>query len=309
VIRIEDLTIQYGELTAVRSVSLTVQAGSVFGLVGPNGAGKTSMMRALVGLLPPADGRCFIGEIDVVEDPLSARRVLGYMPDFFGVYDHLQVWEYLEFFGELYGLRGAHLRQRLEETLQLSDLTEKKSAYIGGLSRGMKQRLCLARTLVHEPQVLILDEPASGVDPRGRWEMRQLLRRLGDLGKTVLVSSHILPELSDLCDSVAIMERGNLLASGAMDSIATTLGANRVLRIEVLNGQAGRVPEVLEGLPALQQAQVQGDAVESQLTDSDEAIADTLERLVQAGLRIGGINQRRTDLETLYLQLTHGELA
>jgi ABC-2 type transport system ATP-binding protein len=267
------------------------------------------MMRALVGLLPPADGRCFIGEIDVVEDPLSARRVLGYMPDFFGVYDHLQVWEYLEFFGELYGLRGAHLRQRLEETLQLSDLTEKKSAYIGGLSRGMKQRLCLARTLVHEPQVLILDEPASGVDPRGRWEMRQLLRRLGDLGKTVLVSSHILPELSDLCDSVAIMERGNLLASGAMDSIATTLGANRVLRIEVLNGQAGRVPEVLEGLPALQQAQVQGDAVESQLTDSDEAIADTLERLVQAGLRIGGINQRRTDLETLYLQLTHGELA
>jgi ABC-2 type transport system ATP-binding protein len=308
-IRIEELTIKYGELTAVRAVTLTVPAGSVFGLVGPNGAGKTSLMRVLAGLLPPAAGRCFIGEIDVLEDPLAAHRVIGYMPDFFGVYDHLQVWEYLEFFGELYGLRGEHLRRRLDETLELSDLTIKKEAYIGGLSRGMKQRLCLARTLVHEPQVLLLDEPASGVDPRGRWEMRQLLRRLGDLGKTIFVSSHILPELSDLCDSIAIMEKGNLLAAGPVESIATELGVHRALKIAVLNGEADRVPQVLEGLQWLQQVQVQGDQVEIQLADSDEAIADTLERLVQSGLRIGGINQRRTDLEQLYLQLTHGELA
>jgi ABC-2 type transport system ATP-binding protein len=266
-------------------------------------------MRVLAGLLPPAAGRCFIGEIDVLEDPLAAHRVIGYMPDFFGVYDHLQVWEYLEFFGELYGLRGEHLRRRLDETLELSDLTIKKEAYIGGLSRGMKQRLCLARTLVHEPQVLLLDEPASGVDPRGRWEMRQLLRRLGDLGKTIFVSSHILPELSDLCDSIAIMEKGNLLAAGPVESIATELGVHRALKIAVLNGEADRVPQVLEGLQWLQQVQVQGDQVEIQLADSDEAIADTLERLVQSGLRIGGINQRRTDLEQLYLQLTHGELA
>jgi ABC-2 type transport system ATP-binding protein len=308
-IEVEDLTIRYDELVAVRSVSLEVEDGSVFGLIGPNGAGKTSMIRALAGLLPPAAGRCSVNDIDVQQDPVAVHRLIGYMPDFFGVYDHLLVREYLEFFGQLYGLPPESLRKRVDEVLSTAELTEKAEAAAGGLSRGMKQRLCLARCLVHDPQVLLLDEPLSGVDPRGRFGLRRLIYRLGEMGKTVLVSSHILPELSDVCDSVGIIEKGDLLACGPVDRIAAELGAARVLRIKIMDGRADKVPEALQGFAALHECVVEGDIVQLRLADQDEAVAETLRILVANGIRIGSITEERTDLEQLFLRLTQGELA
>lgn len=308
-IGIEGLTVKYDELVAVRSVDLHVPAGTVFGLVGPNGAGKSSMMRAIAGLLVPAEGHCTVAGVDVQEDPVAVRRMIGYMPDFFGVYDHLLVWEYLEFFGELYDMSGTSLRRRIEEVLEITELEVKTDAEIGGLSRGMKQRLCLARAMVHEPEVLLLDEPASGVDPRGRYDIRCLIDRLGEMGTTVLVSSHILPELSDICDMIGIMEKGNLVAHGSVHDIAAELGAYRILTMQILDGKADTVPGVLVGFEHLHDIEVAGDTVRATLTDDPEALAELLQRLVNAGVRIGGIQEQRTELEELFLQLTRGELA
>ena len=218
------------------------------------------------------------------------------------------MWEYLEFFGELYGLRGAGLRGRLREVLETTDLTIKTDAYVGGLSRGMKQRLCLARALVHDPAVLLLDEPASGVDPRGRYELRLLIRKLGEQGKTVLVSSHILPELADVCDRVGIMERGKLLVAGPVEEIAGGRAATRLLRLRILEGRAGEAPGVLAGLAAVLGVEVREDEVEVRVREEDEAVAAVLERLVGSGLRVGSVTEERMDLEGLYLQLTRGEL-
>ena len=308
-IEIRDLTIRYDDLVAVRSVSLDVPAGSVLGLVGPNGAGKTSMIRALAGVLVPDEGELSINGIDVQEDPTAIHRLIGYMPDFFGVYDYLTAREYVELFGQLHDVPPQRLQDQVAEALSLTNLSEKAEAAVGSLSRGMKQRLCLARCLVHEPDVLLLDEPASGVDPRGRYEVRQLIARLGSMGKTVLVSSHILPELAEVCDSVAILERGRLVASGSVASIAGQIEPLRVLTMRVLGGQAQRARELLQGFEPLRQIEVQGDTLELRLADDDEAMADLLARLVADGIRIGNMTQRRADLEQLYLQLTQGALA
>ena len=308
-IEIRDLTIRYDDLVAVHSVSLDVPAGSVLGLVGPNGAGKTSMIRALAGVLVPDGGELSIDGIDVQEDPTAIHRLIGYMPDFFGVYDYLTAREYVELFGQLHDVPPQRLQDQVAEALSLTNLSEKAEAAVGSLSRGMKQRLCLARCLVHEPDVLLLDEPASGVDPRGRYEVRQLIARLGSMGKTVLVSSHILPELAEVCDSVAILERGRLVASGSVASIAGQIEPLRVLTMRVLGGQAQRARELLQGFEPLRQIEVQGDTLELRLVDDDEAMADLLARLVADGIRIGNMTQRRADLEQLYLQLTQGALA
>ena len=308
-IEIRDLTIRYDDLVAVHSVSLDVPAGSVLGLVGPNGAGKTSMIRALAGVLVPDGGELSIDGIDVQEDPTAIHRLIGYMPDFFGVYDYLTAREYVELFGQLHDVPPQRLQGQVAEALSLTNLSEKAEAAVGSLSRGMKQRLCLARCLVHEPDVLLLDEPASGVDPRGRYEVRQLIARLGSMGKTVLVSSHILPELAEVCDSVAILERGRLVASGSVASIAGQIEPLRVLTMRVLGGQAQRARELLQGFEPLRQIEVQGDTLELRLVDDDEARADLLARLVADGIRIGNMTQRRADLEQLYLQLTQGALA
>jgi len=308
-IRIENLTIKYGELVAVDDVSLQVGKGSVFGLVGPNGAGKTSMIRALAGLLMPAKGRCFIADIDVHENPIQARRLIGYMPDFFGLYDHLTVREYLELFGQLHGLRGKKLRERIDYVIELTELEIKTDQYISGLSRGMRQRLCFARAILHDPPVYLLDEPASGVDPRGRYQIRQTIRKLGDQGKTVFVSSHILPELSDICDSIGIIERGKLVAAGTVESIAEKLGRYRVLSMRILDGLAEKVREALADMPAVASVDVVEEQVEVQVADDDNVVAEVISRLVNAGLRIGAISERRIDLEKLYMELTRGELA
>lgn len=308
-IAVENLTIKYGDLVAVRSLSLRIGSGWIFGLIGPNGAGKTSVIRCLAGLLVPDEGQCTVDGVNVGEDPVAVRRRLGYMPDFFGVYDNLRVCEFLEFFGQLYELEPARLRSRTDDVLELTDLTVKRDALVGGLSRGMKQRLCLARAMLHEPSTLLLDEPASGVDPGGRYELRQIIRRLGEAGKTVLVSSHILPELADICDSIGIMESGHLLASGPLAEVSGALGSRGSLKLRILDDRAAEAPPLLAGLAAVGDIQLRGDEVELQLPDDSEVVAEVLTRLVTGGLRIGHVHQEENELERLYLRLTHGELA
>ena len=226
-IQISALTKVYRDLTAVRDLNLTINKGDVFGFIGPNGAGKTTTIKVLATLLEPSSGHAFIDGIDCVKHPLEVRRVMGYMPDFFGVYDDVKVWEYLDFFAAAYKIPVNKRKSIIDDVLDLTDLTGKREAYVESLSRGMKQRLCLAKTLVHDPKVLLLDEPASGLDPRARIEFRALLKELQQMGKTIFVSSHILPELADFCNVVGIMERGHLVVAGRVHDNRAAPGRSR----------------------------------------------------------------------------------
>jgi len=234
IVETRGLTKRYGPFQALEELNLSIEPGVVFGFIGPNGAGKTTSMRILATLLEPTSGEAWVGGYSVTREPKSVRQVLGYMPDNFGVYDNMKVWEYLDFFAASYGLPRGRRLGLIDDLLALVDLSEKKEGYVEALSRGMKQRLCLARTLVHDPQLLILDEPASGLDPRARVELRALLRQLGALGKTVIVSSHILTELADICDHVGIIERGRLLASGSIEEMLRQVQTNRVVLVRLI---------------------------------------------------------------------------
>ncbi|MCB0034875.1 MAG: ABC transporter ATP-binding protein, partial [Anaerolineales bacterium] len=234
IVEIEGLTKEYSSVTALKDLHLTVQEGSVFGFIGPNGAGKTTTMRILTTLLKPTSGRAYIGGYSVTEQPQEVRRIIGYMPDFFGVYDDMKVWEYLDFFAACYDVPVNQRRGMIGDLLALVDLSHKRDEYVESLSRGMKQRLCLARTLAHDPQVLILDEPASGLDPRARVEMRELLRELQNMGKTIFFSSHILSEVADICTSIGIMEAGQMVAYGNLEEMRRQLQVHQLIHVRVL---------------------------------------------------------------------------
>ena len=234
VVETRGLTKRYDRFVALDNLNLSIEPGVVFGFIGPNGAGKTTSMRILATLLDPSAGEAYVGGYSVTRDPKAVRHVLGYMPDSFGVYDNMKVWEYLDFFAASYSVPRSRRIGLIDDLLALVDLSDKKEGYVEALSRGMKQRLCLARTLVHDPQLLILDEPASGLDPRARVELRALLRQLGALGKTVIISSHILTELADICDHVGIIERGRLLASGSVETLLRQVQQNRILAVRLL---------------------------------------------------------------------------
>ena len=273
-IRIRGLTKRYGNLFAVRDLHLDVPKGSVFGLIGPNGAGKTTTFSILASLLTPTAGAAWVLGFDPSRQPREVRRRLGYMPDVLGVYDGLQVAEYLEFFAASYQVPKARWAATVDTLLELVDLGSKRDAMVNSLSRGMKQRLSLARALVHDPEVLVLDEPASGLDPRARIELRNLLRELRSMDKTIVVSSHILTELAEMCTEIGIMEKGRLLAAGSPSSIRGSMGAGRQIRVRLAGGdernytvgdddeQARLLRSLLdEGLPVLEFAQV-GDGLE-----------------------------------------------
>jgi len=303
-----------GEL-AVAGLDLVVGPGEIYGLVGPNGAGKTTTMRILATLLAPTAGEAFVTGIGVTDDPNEVRRRIGYMPDFYGVYDDLRVWEYLDFFARCYGVPSNRRRAMVGELLEIVDLSTKRDAYVESLSRGMRQRLCLAHTLVHDPALLILDEPASGLDPRARVEMREILRELRGMGKTILVSSHILPELGELCTAVAIIDRGRVLRSGTIADIERSLRASALLRIELIGDETtrdaaiawlGNDRGVADVLPV---AGDEGSArIDVSFDGPAEAQADLLRRMVEAGYRVTGFSQATTDLEEIFLQVT-GEQA
>lgn len=233
-IEIIDLTKRYGKFTALDSLNLNIEKGSVFGFVGQNGAGKSTTFSILATLLAPTSGSAFVNGYDVQKEPKLVRKQIGYMPDFFGVYDQLKADEYLHFYGASYGIPFAEREKLIPRTADLVNLSHKRESYVDLLSRGMKQRLCLARCLIHDPEVLILDEPASGLDPRARVEMREILKELKSMGKTILISSHILPELAEMCDTIGIIDQGKLVAQGSVADIQAQLRGERLILVKVL---------------------------------------------------------------------------
>jgi ABC-2 type transport system ATP-binding protein len=312
VVETRGLVKRYGDQVAVAGVDLVVGPGEIYGLVGPNGAGKTTMMKILATLLAQTAGEAFVTGIPVDADPLEVRRRIGYMPDFYGVYDDLRVWEYLDFFARCYGVPANRRPTMINELLEIVGLTDKRNGYVETMSRGMRQRLCLAHTLVHDPALLILDEPASGLDPRARVELREILRELRAMGKTILISSHILPELGEMCTGVAIIDHGRLLRSGSIGEIERSLRASALLRIDLLGDEAAvaaarewlgadpRIADVLEGTTG-------GDGairIEASFSGTPEGQADLLRSMVDAGHRVVGFSQATSDLEEIFLKVT-----
>ena len=308
-IDLRNITKRYDKLTAVDNLSLALGPGEIFGFIGPNGAGKTTTIKILATLLEPTTGTAFVDGINVVENPDAVRARIGYMPDTFGVYDEFKVWEYLDFFAAAYKVPKGDRPGLIDLVLDLTNLSNKKDAYVEGLSRGMKQRLCLARTMVHNPKVLLLDEPASGLDPRARIEIRDLLKELRNLGKTIIVSSHILPELADFCTSVGIIEKGKLLVSGPIDSlIGDNLGA-RVLEIKVPAEDKATASKVLAPLTGVRNVAERGELLDVQFDGGIDAQNDLLLALITAKVRIVSFGEVQTDLEAVFMNLTRGLVA
>ncbi|MEY3601290.1 MAG: hypothetical protein RL169_534 [Armatimonadota bacterium] len=308
-IDLRNITKRYDKLTAVDNLSLALGPGEIFGFIGPNGAGKTTTIKILATLLEPTTGTAFVDGINVVENPDAVRARIGYMPDTFGVYDEFKVWEYLDFFAAAYKVPKGDRPGLIDLVLDLTNLSNKKDAYVEGLSRGMKQRLCLARTMVHNPKVLLLDEPASGLDPRARIEIRDLLKELRNLGKTIIVSSHILPELADFCTSVGIIEKGKLLVSGPIDSlIGDNLGA-RVLEIKVPAEDKATAIKVLVPLAGVRNVAERGEFLDVQFDGGIDAQNDLLLALITARVRIVSFGEVQTDLEAVFMNLTRGLVA
>jgi len=308
-----DLSRRYGRMVALDQLNLSVEQGSIYGFIGPNGAGKTTTLRLLAGLLEPSGGEVrLMGERLV---PGGAQRLVGYMPDFFGVYDDLRVWEYLDFFARCYGLDGATRKRSVDELLSLVDLGHKRDAYVQSLSRGMQQRLCLAHALVHNPPVLLLDEPASGLDPRARVELRELLRTLRDMGKTVLLSSHILSELAEVCTEIGIIESGKMVVSGPVDEVRRQLQGSARLRIRVLRGLETAEATLRQLVAAPQGELPQLGGVRHDLSDErallvelgdadEEAQARLLAHLIGQGVVVSEFRAQAENLEELFLRLT-----
>lgn len=312
IVKATGLVKRYDKTLAVAGLDLDVEQGEIFGLVGPNGAGKTTTLRILATLLVPDRGDAEIAGASVRRNPNDVRRVLGWMPDSFGVYDDMRVWEYLDFFARCYGIPADRRRRMIGDLLELVDLGSKRDAYVQGLSRGMQQRLCLAHTLVHDPEVLLLDEPASGLDPRARVELRELLRELRAMGKTILVSSHILPELEELCTSVAIIDRGQVLAHGRVADIERRLRVGSVLRVRVLGEEESQeaARTWFAGHPSVAAADRMADGlIEIGFRGDEEESAMLLAGAVGAGLRVVSFARAASDLEELFLQVTSADQA
>jgi len=298
----------YGEYVAVENLNLKIEAGEMFGFIGPNGAGKSTSIRFLATLLNATHGEGIVNGHSVTKDPLGVRRSVGYMPDNFGVYDGMKVWEFLDFFAVAYQIPRVRRKQVISDVLELLDLTYKRDDFVNGLSRGMKQRLCLAKTLVHDPPVLILDEPSSGLDPRARLEVKALLRELRRMGKTILISSHILTELADCCTSIGIIERGQLLMHGPIDDVYRRIRRNRILEIRFLE-KADLGLAIIRRRPETIDLQVDGGRTRVEMAADDECIATLLEELVNSGVRMHSFAEKDPSLEDVFMLVTKGLVA
>ena len=310
-LEIRELTRSYGSFLALDHLNMTIGDGELHGFVGPYGAGTTTTMRILATLLRPTSGSAALDGVDVVRNPRQMHRLMGYMPDFFGVYDRLKTWEYLDFYARCYGFGYKERLQMIDSLLELVNLTDKRESYVDVLSRGMKQRLCLARALIHDPKLLILDEPASGMDPRARAEMKNILRTLKSMGKTVLISSHILPELSEMCDALTIIDHGKLVFSGTVEALGEYMNGNAPVVIR-LAGDAGM--ETVQRATALirQQPGVTGVGREAENTltvalEGGDAEAAQLLRALSASAPVVDFHRAPLNLEKVFMEVTKDE--
>lgn len=299
------LTKKYGDMYAIRDIDLELDEGDLFGFIGPNGAGKTTTMRIIATLLNPTSGEAYVCGNSIYTKPKEIRRLVGYMPDFFGVYDDMKVIEYLEFFAAAYRIKGEARRKRCNEMLEIVDLDFKRDAYANTLSRGQTQRLGLARVLLHDPQVLLLDEPLSGLDPRARIEMRELLRRLGKTGKTIIVSSHILPELADVCNKIGIIDRGVMTVNSAVNDIMREMRKQVVLNVMVSGDSVGAARE-LEQHNDVDSLELVDQQLIVTLVEGCEDYSHIPSVLVQAGYGLKLFQEEPVDLEKAFMTLTKG---
>jgi len=302
-IAVQGLTKVYGHRTALDAVSFEVPKGEIFGFVGPNGAGKTTTLRILAALLEPTAGRAFVDGADVMRQPDLVHERLGYMPDFFGVYDQLTATEYLDFYAACYRIPRARRTKIAADLLELVGLADRRDQSVDTLSRGLKQRLCLARALVHDPAVLLLDEPASGLDPRARVEMREILKELQRMGKTIVISSHILPELTELCTMIGIIDQGRMRATGPVQDVIRELTSGRRLRIMVM-GRRDEALAILKALPSIRTVDMINGAIEAQYEGDDAMAASILQALTAAGISVSGFSQLEGGLEDAFLKAT-----
>ena len=305
-ISLRNLRVTYGKFEAVKGISLDIPQGEVFGFIGPNGAGKSSTFRVLATLQPKFLGQALVCGLDVLRQPQKVRDIMGFVPDFFGVYEDLTSLEYLHFFAAAYRIPMEKRKSTIDDVLTLTDMSHKAHSPVDGLSRGMKQRLALARVLLHDPKVLLLDEPSSGLDPRARIEMRELLKALREMGKTILISSHILSELSQLCTRIGIIELGKMVAQGSLEDIYRQLQVMRVVHIRVENASP-ELYERVKQIPGVHEVEQQVDRWAIRLQEHDDSIADLHESLVAAKARLTMFQPEAMDMETAFMKLTEGK--
>jgi len=308
VVDVESLWVRYGQLAAVRGISLQIPKGEVFGFIGPNGAGKSSTIKVLATLLRDFTGRVKVNGIDVLWKPQAVREKIGYVPDFFGVYEDLTVEEYLHFFAAAYRIDRARRKAIIGDVLELTDLVHKLQSPVDALSRGMKQRLSLARVLLHDPDLLLLDEPASGLDPRARIEMRELLKALKEMGKTILISSHILHELAQLCTRIGIIEAGTMVAQGSVNEIYRHLGLLRIVHVQVVD-MSDELARRIQSVPGVNSVEQQVDRLAIKLHEDQMSIEDLHGHIVATGARIRMFQPEAMDMETAFMKLTEGKTA
>lgn len=308
VIELEKLSKRYGEFVALHDLTLTVERGRILGLIGPNGAGKTTTIKILVGLSRPTGGSAKIAGADCTRDVRRIKRLVGYMPDKFGSYENMRVREYLDFFGAAFGIGRSRRSKRIEEVMEITDSTYMQDRYVESLSHGMQQRVGIARTLLHDPEVLIFDEPANGLDPKARVEMRELLLRLASMGKTLIVTSHILPELARICDSVAILSGGRLRAAGTLAEIMKQVTQSRLLEVQLNDAEqveaAADVLRRFAGAGAEVQVSLSERTVRVPTSRAEDEWTQVIGQLVSAGIRFSQFREIQTDLEDAYLSVT-----
>lgn len=305
-LKIKGLTKKYGKFTAVDDLSLIVPDGEIFGFVGPNGAGKTTTMKIICGLMAADGGEVYVNDIDAIKQTRTAKEIIGYMPDFFGVYDDLKVNEYLDFYASIYNIKANDRKKISDDLLELVDLADKREAYVDSLSRGMKQRLCLARSLVHNPKLLVLDEPASGMDPRARVEMKDILRSLKSLGKTIIISSHILSELSELCTSIGIIDRGKMVINGKVSDIMQQVYSKRFIQIR-LSGRIDDALRVIQEFPSVVSTNAGEGFIEAGFDGKDEEMSMLLKELVKKDIPVITFTQLDGNLEDVFMKVTNGD--
>jgi ABC-2 type transport system ATP-binding protein len=315
-IQITNLRKEFGDLIAVDDVTLTIPAGEIYGLIGPNGAGKTTTIRIACGLLEPTQGEVRIAGVDILRDPEQARRHIGYLSDFFSVYEDLKVWEYLDYFAHAYKMPALEIPARLTEVIGEAGLESKRDALIHGLSRGMKQRLGIARAMIHRPKVLLLDEPASGLDPKARIELRNLLRSVRDAGATILISSHILTELEGLCTSIGIIEKGRLVRSGKLEEVISAGAQSRVIRLQWLGEAAQQLQAFLTTIPTISNVKIgttentnpSPHEADFRFSGFDDDQAQLLAQLIAQGIRVTSFREVKQTVEEMYMKLSTHEV-